>query len=194
MIDDCNKKSFADTIRIKEGKEFCLPSKGGNNFGGGGGMNMGHNKRYPPPQGGNQFNKVGFNDRRRDQKFDDKRGGGNGRTLNMSKANLPGGTMTDDGMIIDYRVDYSQCVDKVVLHYADWSYLQLMQLVDLKNYDHLKLVPKSLMSSNDFITKVLWTVVREIGSVHFSELNAEFQRATGTLLSDHFDFKDDEMR
>jgi hypothetical protein len=45
MLEDCNKKSFADTIRIKEGKEFSLANKGAftgppsNNFG----------KRFPPP-------------------------------------------------------------------------------------------------------------------------------------------------
>lgn len=112
----------------------------------------------------------------------------------MSKANLPGGTMTEEGTIIDYKVDYSTPVDTIVIHYADWSYLQLMQMVDIRNYEHLKLVPRSLLSSNDFVTKVLWTIVRESGQIHYSELNKEFARATGSLLSDHFDFKEDEMR
>jgi hypothetical protein len=69
-----------------------------------------------------------------------------------------------------------------------------MNLVDLKKYDHLKLIPKSLMSSNDFITKVLWTIIKELGKVHFSEINKEFERATGNLISDYFEFKDDEMK
>ncbi len=81
---------------------------------------------------------------------------------------MPGGSLTDDGMIIDYRVDYDKLVDSITIFYADWSYLQLMKLVDLKKYDHMKLVPRTLMSSNDFITKVLWTIVRELGKVHFS--------------------------
>ena len=40
-----------------------------------------------------------------------------------SKANLPGGTMTDEGMIIDYKVNYDQFVDSMTIFYADWSYL-----------------------------------------------------------------------
>jgi len=31
--------------------------------------------------------------------------------------------MTDDGMIIDYRVDYEKLVDSITVYYADWSYL-----------------------------------------------------------------------
>ena len=50
------------------------------------------------------------------------------------------------------------------------------------------------MSSNDFITKVLWTVVKELGKVHFSQINKEFEKATGNLISDYFEFKDDEMK
>ena len=69
-----------------------------------------------------------------------------------------------------------------------------MNIVDLRKYDHLKLVPRSLMSSNDFITKVLWTIVRELGKVHFSQINREFEKATGNLISDYFEFKDEEMR
>jgi len=84
-------------------------------------------------------------------------------------------------------------VDSITVHYADWSYLQLMNFVDLKYYDHLKLVPRSLMSSSEFITKVLWTILREIGKTHFSQINREFEKATGNLISDYFEFKDDEM-
>ena len=46
--------------------------------------------------------------------------------------------------------------------------LFLLDFVDIKKYDHLKLVPRTLMSSNDFITKVLWTIVKELGKCHFS--------------------------
>ena len=84
-------------------------------------------------------------------------------------------------------------VDSITIHYADWSYLQLMNFVDLKYYDHLKLVPRSLMSSSEFITKVLWTILRDIGKTHFSQINREFEKATGNLISDYFEFKDDEM-
>jgi len=49
------------------------------------------------------------------------------------------------------------------------------------------------MSSSEFITKVLWTILREIGKTHFSQINREFEKATGNLISDYFEFKDDEM-
>jgi hypothetical protein len=71
-------------------------------------------------------------------------------------------------MIIDYKVDYEHLVDSITIHYADWSYLQLMHFVDLKKYDHLKLVPRSLMTSSEFITKVLWTILADIGKIHYS--------------------------
>ena len=83
-----------------------------------------------PAQSNTDFN------RKRDGKFEDKRSHFNdrNRTLNMngsqqsfnrfnSKANLPGGTMTDEGMIIDYKVNYDQFVDSMTIFYADWSYL-----------------------------------------------------------------------
>ena len=109
FVQDSNKKSsFADTVRIKEGKEFTLPA------------------------------------RKRDGKFEDKR------------------------FMTDYKIDYQQVIDSITIHYADWSFLQLMNMVDIRNYDHLKLVPQSLMSSIEFITKVLWTIVRELGKIHFS--------------------------
>ncbi len=50
------------------------------------------------------------------------------------------------------------------------------------------------MSSNDFITKVLWTIVKELGKIHFTQINKEFEKATGNLISDYFEFKDDEMK
>lgn len=97
-------------------------------------------------------------------------------------------------MIIDYRVDYKRVVDTITINYADWSYLQLMQIVDIRKYEHLKLVPRALMSSNDFITKVLWTIVREQERVHYTQVNKEFEKATGNLISDYFEFQEDEMK
>ena len=166
FVQDANKKSaFADTVRIKEGKEFQLPGTKNfqqnrfDRFGSGGGGHGGYH--YPR------------DNRKRDGKYDDKRGG---------------------EMLVDYRVDYERVVDSITIHYADWSYLQLMNIVDIRKYEHLKLVPRSLMSSNDFITKVLWTIVRELKKVHYSDVNKEFEKATGNLISDYFEFKEDEMK
>jgi hypothetical protein len=36
---------------------------------------------------------------------------------------MPGGSLTEDGTIIDYRVDYDKLVDTIVIYYSDWSYL-----------------------------------------------------------------------
>lgn len=69
FIEDVNKKSsFADSIRIKEGKTFTVQAKGG-----GGGSNNRSQKRFEAPFNGGQNNSNQF--RKRDQKFDDKRGG-----------------------------------------------------------------------------------------------------------------------
>lgn len=142
FIEDANKKSFAESIRIKEGKQFTLPPKNGGVQGGG-------NRRFngPPPHNNNFNNRNGGgptshqNDfRKRDSKYEDKQqrnysGGFGGRTLSVStnsnnsrggqfnKSNLPGGALTDDGMIIDYRVDFDHLVDTIVINYADWSFL-----------------------------------------------------------------------
>jgi hypothetical protein len=40
-----------------------------------------------------------------------------------NKGNLPGGTETENGTIIDYKVEYDKMVDSIIIHYADWSYL-----------------------------------------------------------------------
>ena len=66
--------------------------------------------------------------------------------------------------------------------------------MDLKNYNHLKLIPKALMSSNEFVSKVLWTVLKEVGKIHYTMINAEFYKATGFKISDYFEFREDEMR
>ncbi len=50
------------------------------------------------------------------------------------------------------------------------------------------------MSSNEFVSKVLWTIVKESGKIHFSQINGEFYKATGFKISDFFEFKDDEMK
>jgi hypothetical protein len=71
FIEDSNKKSFADSIRIKEGKTFELPPKigggRGQRFQQGGSMGSNHRVGTLPPQ-------TDYN-RKRDGKFDEKRGG-----------------------------------------------------------------------------------------------------------------------
>ena len=36
---------------------------------------------------------------------------------------VPGGTVTENGMMVDYRVNYEKVVDYIVIYYADFSYL-----------------------------------------------------------------------
>ena len=102
FIEDANKKSFAESIRIKEGKTFSL------------------GKKKFPFEG----------PRKRDGKYDDKQR----RNDPRFKANLPGGSMNEYGMIIDYRVNYDKMVDSITIHYAEWSYLQLMSKLHLVSH------------------------------------------------------------
>ena len=81
FIEDANKKSFAESIRIKEGKTFELPPSK-NNRGGAGNMGPGN---VPPMRFGNNFNSHrvssgggGGNNqneynRKRDGKYEEKR-------------------------------------------------------------------------------------------------------------------------
>eukprot|EP00347_Sterkiella_histriomuscorum_P023151 403335754 len=123
-----------------------------------------------------------------------------GRTMDMSKRNhdprrpIPGGTITESGMIVDYKVNYDQLVDSIVINYADWSYLQMMNYVSVYNYDNLKMIPKSLMNSHDFIYKVLFTIIKNEQKMHYKHVNSEFYRVTGFKISDYFDFKDEDMK
>ena len=119
FIEDANKKSsFADSIRIKQGGTFSLAK---------------NNDKHRNDGGKHGDNGNKFFNRKRDDKFNDKRSYKDhhmGRTLNMSQNRsrdprrpLPGGTVTENGMIIDYKVNYDKLVDSIIIHYADWSYL-----------------------------------------------------------------------
>ena len=92
---------------------------------------------------------------------------GSGGYHNKQGGPIPGGHITEEGMQVDYRIDYDKRVDVIVVNYAEWSYLQLMRMVDIKCYDHLKLIPKSLMSSNEFVSKVVWTILNTQKKLHY---------------------------
>lgn len=96
-------------------------------------------------------------------------------------------------MIMDYRVLYDHLIDTCEIYYSNWAYLQYNQLVDVKNYEHLRLTPQSLMSSSDFVTKVIWTVIRYNTRLHHSKCDDEFHKATGHRISDYFEFKDGDL-
>ena len=51
--------------------------------------------------------------------------------------------------------------DSIEINYVEWTYLQFHKLVDVENnYEHIKLVPKILVESQEFMTKCLKTIVR----------------------------------
>ena len=77
-------------------------------------------------------------------------------------------------MTIDHKVLYDELIDSCEIHYNNWAYLQFNKLIDIKRYEHLKLTPQSLMGSSDFVTKVLWTVVKYRGKLHHSKADDEF--------------------
>ena len=91
-------------------------------------------------------------------------------------------------------MNYDSIVDTCEVRYASWAHLQSNEMVSSKKFDHLKLIPKGLMESLEFVTKVLWTIIDHHSSIHFSKLVTEFLRTTGFNLADHFDFSEDEMR
>ena len=49
------------------------------------------------------------------------------------------------------------------------------------------------MSSPDFVTKVLWTVIKYNHKLHHSKCEDEFYRATGHKISDFFEFKEGDL-
>jgi hypothetical protein len=67
-------------------------------------------------------------------------------------------------------------------------------MVNLKTYEHLKLITKSLVSGQEVVWKVLWSIVNHHGKLHYEKCVAEFKRATGHSLQDYFEFEDSEMR
>ena len=98
----------------------------------------------------------------------------------------------------DYEIlwDNGPC-DSICIHYAEWPYLQYNQLVDVEtHYEHIKLVPKQLVESPDFITKCLETIIRKNGRLHYTKCDEEFLIATGNnfKISDFFDFEEDQMK
>lgn len=70
----------------------------------------------------------------------------------------------------------------------------MQDLVDIKKYEHLRLVPTKLMSAPDFITKVLHTVIKHKNKIHYRDASKEFMRATGFRLNDFFDFDEGDMK
>ena len=61
-------------------------------------------------------------------------------------------------------------------------------MVSVNKYDDLKLIPKSLMSSSDFLAKAIWTMLKNVGKLHYSKIQGEFFRTTGFQIEDFFDF------
>lgn len=47
----------------------------------------------------------------------------NGKEGKLNKNHLVGGSITENGNIIDYKVLYDRLVDYVEIHYSDWSNL-----------------------------------------------------------------------
>lgn len=67
-------------------------------------------------------------------------------------------------------------------------------MTSLKQYDHLKLITKSLVSGQEVVWKVMWAIVNHFGRMHFDRCVQEFKKATGHNLQDHFEFEKDELR
>lgn len=98
----------------------------------------------------------------------------------------------------DFEIQWEEGpIDRIHIHYAEWTFLQLHQLVNVeKYYEHIKLVPKMLVESQEFMTKCLKTIIREKGSLHYGDCDDEFLAATGGnyRISDFFEFERDQMK
>lgn len=66
-------------------------------------------------------------------------------------------------------------------------------MVNVAKFDDLRLIPKSLMSSSDFLAKAIWTMLKKFDKLHYSKIQTEFIRATGFKIDDFFDFKEKDM-
>lgn len=65
--------------------------------------------------------------------------------------------------------------------------------MDVKRIDDLKLIPKSLMQSQDFLAKALWTLVKHCGSLHYKVVTKEFTKFSGYRIEDFFEFDEKDM-
>lgn len=160
-------------MQVRPGTEFTLNSNGGTK-GGGGRPHDRHEER--------RNTGAPYDERRRDQKWKDKRGKING--------GRPAANAFDE---VDFKILYDEPVDFLEINYANWAYLQSNQMVSLRNYSNLKLIPASLIDSHEVILKVIHTVVKHHGSLHWERILDEFKRSTCVALSDHYEFEANEL-
>ena len=69
-------------------------------------------------------------------------------------------------------------------------------MVDVNNYNHIKLAPKVLIESTEFMMKCLKTITKHCGGIHWSKLEFEFQKATKGVfqISDFFEYNKDQIK
>ena len=95
-------------------------------------------------------------------------------------------------MILDHEYLWNDGpLDKIVINYAEWTHLQLNKLIDIENnYNHIKLVPRMLVESSEFMTKCLKCIIKNHKMLHYSKCDEEFLKATGGnyRISDFFEF------
>ena len=65
--------------------------------------------------------------------------------------------------------------------------------MSVKKFDDLKLIPPSLMKSQDFLAKAIWTVIKHMDRLHYSKVTDEFYKASGFKIQDFFDFTEKDM-
>ena len=74
-------------------------------------------------------------------------------------------------MILDHEYLWNDGpLDKIVINYAEWTHLQLNKLIDIENnYNHIKLVPRMLVESSEFMTKCLKCIIKNHKMLHYSK-------------------------
>ena len=100
-------------------------------------------------------------------------------------------------MVEDFKLLYDQGpIDSIEIKYSQWAALKCQNLVDLKEYSHLRLLTQDQIGSQDFMTQCLETIVSKHRKVHWKECDDKFHEATGGnhKISDVFEFFEDDMK
>jgi hypothetical protein len=67
-------------------------------------------------------------------------------------------------------------------------YLSYIDLVSAYEFNHLRLIPASLMKSQVFLAKAIWTIVKHHKKLHYTEIEKYFYQSTNFMISDFYEF------
>lgn len=74
----------------------------------------------------------------------------------------------------DYDYIFDEVIDSVLIQYADFTFYLLNNVFKYYKYNHLKLLPVSLIKSHEVIMKVFWSIINDKKGIKVSNLRKEF--------------------